>query len=218
MEDNSNRELTVEQKAKLYDALKDENQGLRLMVCKMLDDFRNLCYNGIHRKFKTREGNEVEIFGKDLSQIAEDLRQCDGGLAWELSSTLKDLDKFGAHFDKVGEKGPIEARTLTQDVLDCKKMAEEVAHHNDLASHGYDTIDKFRKDFTASDEELTYKAILFYYEYRFGHVYPGDENSIYQDAYRCIMLPLMARVGCLPDKDSMLKWIGAYQEKHKSDK
>jgi len=214
---DSTPELTIEQKAKLYDALKTDHQALLLMACKLIDDFRHACYNGFNRKFKTKDGKDIETFGKDFDKIADELRHADGDnqrLAWELAEIFRALDKFGVHFDKVGEKGPIEAQTLTKDVMDCKKMAEEVAYHKELTSGGFNTIEKFREKFSADDAALAYKAMIFYYEYRFGHVYPGDENSIYQDAYRSIMLPLMARAGCLPDKDSMLKWMGDYQQKH----
>lgn len=212
--------MTIEQKAKLYDALKVEHQALLILMSELLYDFRSACYNGFNRKFKDKDGKEIETFGKDFKDLADELRHADGDnyrMAWELADIFRDLAKFGVHFDKVGEKGPIDIRTLTQDVMDCKKMAEEVRHHNELSNGGYDTIEKFRKAFNEDDTELAYKALLFYFEYRFGHVYPGDENTIYQDAYRCVMLPLLARAGCLPDKESILEWVADYNAKHTSE-
>lgn len=199
--------MTIEQKAALYDVVVKERDAYAHLLAKFFDRFRSGCFNGFNELWKDKDGNPIKTFGVPFDELRKKFFGSRDQASFEMMMIFDTLSVCGVKFDELAGKGPAEIEAILPKVIDVEKT------YADLHKWDREPTEEQKKAFSLTDEQITFALITFFYEYQFGHVYPGDENEIYRDAYRQIMLAMMNRVGIKPDRESIVKWCADFREK-----
>lgn len=199
--------LTDEQKAKLYDAVVEERDAYCYILGEFLHALTSMKYNGLNRHFKDKEGKEIETFGMNATELSHLYAMTRDRLGYDISDLFSVARRVNAKFEEMERKGPAEIAALLPNMVDLKE-AYKLAHEFD-ESPSQTNLAKLKK----TDEEMAYELVMFFYEYQFGKVYPGDENSIYSDAFRMIMMSALVKIGVIPLRDNITKWLADMEEK-----
>ena len=200
--------MTATDKAKAYDKVASERDVCRGLLFELLDKLRSLTYNGMDSAFH-RKGQEIKTFGKSLDEIYEDLLHADERIANDLAGLIRILIETGTRLEELGL--PAEIGVVADKVLDLGKAKEHLDRFDlDLETQ--------KERYSMTDEDLCHALITFYWEYRFGHDYPGDEIEIYRSAFLHIMLSIMSRCNVRGTKDGMVSFISEYRAKKERER
>lgn len=204
--------MTTEQKAKLYDSVIKERDAYRHLVAEFLSTMSSACFNGFDEAWKDHKtGKPIKTSGRKPEEISNDLRFKTRGdfhdVASEIARLLDIVKVAGAKLDEMEGKKPAELEALLPDVIDIKNAYKE-AHHWDTKPTKAE-LNRLK----LSPEDLAHMLVTFYMEYQFGHVYPGDENSIYQEVFQRIMSGALANIGVFPDRESIIEWSANFKPK-----
>lgn len=199
--------MTIEQKAALYDKVVEERDAFAYLLGEFIHSLESMKFNGLNRHFKDKEGKAIETFSMTAKELGKLWSMTRDDLGYYIADLYRVIDRVNMKFEQVDRKGPAEIAALLPNIADLKE-AYKTAHEFD-ENPSEENIEKIKK----TDEEIAYDLVTFFYEYQFGKVYPGDENSIYSDVFRSIMMAALIKIGVVPLRDNITKWLAEMREK-----
>ena len=173
--------MTIEEKAAAYDAIAKRNDAMAHLLAELLYAIRSGCYN----KWDLTGGNHPENLElgpcKGWKDWQESLSKCGYYHLSQLVRVMIDTEEDIDNFPK-GKADLADVIANTEWKATIKKLEEA----NDTPRMGW------------SVRRCAAELYLLIGECPIGEGLPGDEGSIYRDAFKALMLAMFEQVGVDP--------------------